>query len=258
MKNCKTCNQIKSLNEFYKNRAACKSCISAQYHAAKGTLKGHRTYEAKDLPVERTCRVCNNTLPISEFYVSKPAKGRKSPKIETVCKPCTRLHYQANKETIRNKARAKAPPPKPKPPVMTPEQTRARVAAYKRRKRSEDPIFRLRSNVGTAIANALSARGLRKRASTQAIIGCTFEQLRSHLESQFLPGMSWANRQLWHIDHIVPQCLALTESQVIMLNHYSNLRPLWSLDNQHKAGTVTADSVNHPLYKTITEDRISG
>jgi hypothetical protein len=258
MKNCKTCNQIKPLTEFYKNRSDCKACISQQYHAAKGTLKGHRTYEPKPLPKERTCRVCNNTLPISEFYVSKPASGRKSPKIETVCKPCTRLHYQANRETILARARAKAPPHKPKPPVMTQEQTRARVAAYKKRKRAEDPLFRLRSNVGTAIANALSAQGHVKRKSTVEIIGCSFAQLRSHLESQFPPGMTWHNRSLWHIDHIIPVAFAQSESELLQLNHYSNLRPIWRMDNLTKSDSITACAIHHPIYKTIMENRIPG
>jgi hypothetical protein len=188
---------------------------------------------------------------ISEFYVSKPAPGRLSPKIETMCKSCTRLQYQANRDVIRAKARAKAPLPKPKPPVMTAEQTRARVAAYKRRRRYEDPVFRLRSNIGTAIANALAARGLTKRNTTAEIVGCSFVQLRLHIEQQFLPGMSWLNRELWHIDHIVPQCLARTEQQVIMLNHHTNLRPLWSIDNQHKAGTITQEAKTHPLYTKL-------
>ena len=35
----------------------------------------------------------------------------------------------------------------------------------------------------------------------------------------------------------------------------SNLRPLWKDLNQTKAGTLTEDSLNHPLYKQILEKR---
>ena len=258
MKNCKTCNQTKPLTEFYTHRKDCRDCVSQHYHANKGPLKGYPTYEPKALPTERTCRICHQTLAMSEFYVSKPSTGRKSPKIETVCKPCTRLHYQANRDTILARARAKAPPPKPKLPVMTAEQTRARVAAYKKRKRAQDPLFRLRSNVGTAIANALSAQGHVKRKSTVEILGCSFDQLRQHLESQFLPHMTWHNRQLWHIDHIIPVAFAQSESELLQLNHYSNLRPIWRMDNLTKSDSITACAIRHPLYKQILENRISG
>ena len=251
MKKCKTCCQTLPLDQFYAKRKECKSCISAHYHATKGLLKGRPTYEPKQLPLEHTCRVCNLTLPITEFYIGSPAQGRKSPKIENRCKPCTRLYYQKNRETILEKARAKAPPPKPRPPLKTQEETRARIAAYKRRYRKENKLFYLRSHIGTSIANALSHEGHVKRKSTVEIIGCTIDQLRLHLEKQFLPGMSWLNRHLWHIDHIVPQKLATTEEQVYQLNHYTNLRPLWSLDNQLKAASITEDVKNHPLYTKL-------
>lgn len=46
--------------------------------------------------------------------------------------------------------------------------------------------------------------------------------------------MSWENRHLWHIDHIVPLATAKTEQDVIALNHVSNLRPMWSKENLSK------------------------
>lgn len=250
MKNCKLCNHTKPLSEFYTHSRACKSCTLAKYHANK-QLKGYPTYQPNPLPTERTCKSCGHTMPISEFHTSKPAPGRKSPRISTKCKSCTRLDYIANREHILARARAKAPPPKPRLPKKTPEETRTRQAAYKKHKRTSDPLFRLRSNVGSAIANALSAHGHVKRKSTIEIIGCSFEQLKQHLEAQFLPGMTWTNREQWHIDHIVPQSLATCEQHIIMLNHYTNLRPLWSLDNQHKAASITEDVKNHPLYTKL-------
>jgi hypothetical protein len=80
-------------------------------------------------------------------------------------------------------------------------------------------------------------RGLKNGRSWQDLVGYTAEELMAHLERQFLPGMDWENRKLWHIDHIVPvssfsltpecpdfkACWALT-----------NLRPLWGADNIRK------------------------
>ena len=257
MKNCKTCNQTKQLTEFYTHRKDCKACVSAQYHSTKGPLTGYRTYEPKDLPAERTCRICSQTLSISEFYVSKPSPGRKSPKIETRCKSCTRDYYNANKDTILSKAASKRIP-KAKPPKKTPEETQARQTTYIRERRRNNPLVKLRANVGTLIANALSNQGYKKSSKSASILGCSFEQFYTHIEQQFTIGMTWNNRSLWHIDHIIPLSFACSEQELLLLNHYSNLRPFWGNDNQVKAGNLTSDSINHPLYKTIIENRICG
>lgn len=256
MKICKTCDQTKPLTEFYTHSKNCKTCVSEKYHATK-VLKGYPTYTAKPLPVERTCRICNQTKSIHGFYVSKPAQDRKSPKIETRCKSCTRDHYNTNRETILSRAASKRIP-KVKPPKKTVEENRIRQAAYKRNKRQSDPMFKLRSNVGTSIANALSAGGYKKTSNTASILGCTFKEFYIHIEQQFVPGMSWANRNNWHIDHIVPLSFAENEQELLALNHYTNLRPLWSIENQNKAGMLTDDSVNHSVYKQIVANRILG
>ena len=46
--------------------------------------------------------------------------------------------------------------------------------------------------------------------------------------------MNWENRGLWHIDHIIPLATAKTEDEIIRLNHYTNLQPLWAIDNLKK------------------------
>lgn len=255
MKKCKTCNQSKPLTEYYSHRKDCKACVSQHYHANKSPLKGYPTYEPKPLPVERTCRICNQTLPISEFYVSKPSPGRKSPKIETRCKSCTRLYYAANKDIILAKAASKRIP-KLKPPKKTAAETQARQTAYIREKRRTNPLAKLRANIGTLIANSLTNSGYSKESNTASILGCSFEQFYDHIESLFIVGMSWNNRSDWHIDHIIPVSFATNESELLQLNHYSNLRPIWAFDNLSKGNTIVDH--DNPLYKTITENRICG
>ena len=44
--------------------------------------------------------------------------------------------------------------------------------------------------------------------------------------------MTWDNRNLWHIDHIIPLDFAENEEEMLMLNHYSNLQPLCSKINR--------------------------
>lgn len=76
------------------------------------------------------------------------------------------------------------------------------------------------------------------RQNTVSLIGCTPEELVTHLESQFKPGMSWDNYAIdgWHIDHVKPiSSFDLSnEDEMKACFHYTNLQPLWAKDNYAK------------------------
>lgn len=78
----------------------------------------------------------------------------------------------------------------------------------------------------------------KRRRSWQDVVGYTLEQLRAHLEAQFLPGMSWENIGKWHIDHIVPvaafKFTSVKDAEFLACWALSNLRPLWDLENRTK------------------------
>ncbi len=78
--------------------------------------------------------------------------------------------------------------------------------------------------------------GRRKPCHTFEAVGCTVAELKTHLESQFKPGMSWDNRSEWHVDHIRPLAsFDLTDpAQFKQAWHYSNLQPLWEAENLSK------------------------
>ena len=46
--------------------------------------------------------------------------------------------------------------------------------------------------------------------------------------------MTWNNLGEWQINHIIPVSSAKTEEEMIKLNHYLNLQPLWESDNIRK------------------------
>ena len=96
-------------------------------------------------------------------------------------------------------------------------------------------------NVRNLITQAISWAGYKKTTKSETILGCTFEEFRQHLESQFEPWMNWDNygcktptaiNMTWDIDHIIPLSSAVTEEDIIRLNHYTNLRPLCSYVNR--------------------------
>lgn len=82
-------------------------------------------------------------------------------------------------------------------------------------------------------------KGAYKPGKTRELIGCTVRELKEHLEAQFTDGMTWDNygRYGWHIDHIRP-CASFDLSdpeQVRQCFHYTNLQPLWGVDNMRKS-----------------------
>ena len=110
-------------------------------------------------------------------------------------------------------------------------------AAYVRNKRATDDNYRLADNLRTRLYTALQGNG--KAATTEELLGCTFEQAVAHIEVQFTAGMSWAKMGVngIHIDHIRP-CASfdLTDpEQQRECFHYTNLQPLWAKDNLRKA-----------------------
>lgn len=100
-----------------------------------------------------------------------------------------------------------------------------------------DGLYRLDKCIRSLIYRSLRGHKLKK---TTEYLGCSIPELKKHLESQFQEGMSWDNygRNGWHIDHIVPSSSASTEEELIKLQHYSNLQPLWETENLKKGSKL--------------------
>jgi hypothetical protein len=100
---------------------------------------------------------------------------------------------------------------------------------------AKEPKFKLKVAIRNLIGQCFKRKSFKKNEKTTQILGCSFDEFKSHIESQFKHGMSWDNRGEWHIDHIMPVSMAKTEDEVIRLNHYRNLRPLWAHENLSKS-----------------------
>ena len=98
---------------------------------------------------------------------------------------------------------------------------------YEKRRREDDPLFSVAQRIRGSLVKAFSRNGYNKGGKSENIIGCSYEYLLSHIESQFLDGMTWDNREDWDIDHIIPLAAAYNEYELYALAHYSNLQPLW-------------------------------
>jgi hypothetical protein len=109
---------------------------------------------------------------------------------------------------------------------------------YSLKRMLSDDLFKLGENIRKLIRASFRNKGLRKDTKTESILGCSIHEFKQHIESQFKDGMSWENRSKWHIDHIVPISIAKTKDDLLRLNHYSNLQPLWMQENIAKRNKI--------------------
>ena len=112
-----------------------------------------------------------------------------------------------------------------------------RFNRWHREKRKSDPRVSLSGRISRGINGSL--KGGKGYVSWRALVDFSLDELEAHIERQFLPGMSWHNRDIWHIDHIVP----LSSFNFDGPDHpdfkaawaLTNLRPLWKSDNHRKS-----------------------
>jgi len=109
--------------------------------------------------------------------------------------------------------------------------------------RNEDPLYSLTISIRSLIFISLKNNGYKKESRTYEILGCSFEDFKIHLESQFESWMNWENKgnpkdgvfepnKTWDIDHIIPISSAKTKEELLELSKYTNLRPLFSYHNR--------------------------
>lgn len=108
--------------------------------------------------------------------------------------------------------------------------------------RNSSPIHNLKSRLRSRLKGVLKGK-YKKSSRTMEILGCSIEYFKAHLESLFQPGMTWENRRLWHIDHIIPLSSGKNEMDLYRLCHYTNLQPLWATDNLKKGSKVILNEI---------------
>ncbi len=121
-----------------------------------------------------------------------------------------------------------------------PDKIRNLAKHYNKRRKSIDLLFKLKILLRDRFIKAVKKNA--KKGSAVRDLGCSIEFFKEYLEQQFQPGMSWDNwtRNGWHIDHIKPLTafdLTLRE-EVVKACHYTNLQPLWALDNIRKGNKL--------------------
>jgi hypothetical protein len=195
---CKECNLEKDIELFVKDRNLCKECM--KYYKKSYHLKNKE----------------NISLLKKEYY--------KSNKEDILDK--RKENYSNNKEKKLEYQKEYA--------ALNKEKISAYKMEYQRNRRKTDPVYKLKYVVGRMIRNSLKCKGLSKNKKSMDILGCSIEFFKAYIEEMFIDDMSWDNYgTCWDIDHKIPLSTAVTEEQVLELNHYTNLQPLDSHINRN-------------------------
>ena len=205
MKTCSKCKETKELEEFHKNKSA---------------HKGVQTF----------CKSCKKTY--NKEYLEKNKKKLQEYFKSTATKAQRKLYYTENKEKILKQTKTYYNENKTK--------LNKKAAEYRFRRYHSDLQFKLTCVLRDRVSSVL--KGTSKGGSAVKDLGCSMEELKKHLESQFKPGMTWENYGLkgWHIDHIIPlKHFDLTDrEQFLKACHYTNLQPLWAKENISKGSKI--------------------
>jgi hypothetical protein len=201
----------------------------------------------------KTCKKCGIEKPLEEFYKQKSAKDGH----RTRCKVCTDEYTNEYNKKNRERLNEKSRENRANDPTIG-EKQRAKHKermendpeyAEKIREKNRESQRRWKENINNRVIHNLRTR-LTEYASgkrtdyrnkytskTRDFLGCSIEEFRKHLEENWKKGMSWENYGEWHVDHIRPvKSFDMTdEAQQRECFHWTNLQPLWAMDNFRKS-----------------------
>jgi hypothetical protein len=171
-----------------------------------------------------TCSKCKLTKDVSNFSKNKSKKSG----LNTYCKECMVAYRKDNANKLKKYFKEYG------------EANREKISARSLRRYQNN----IQANLATTLRNRFN-RAVKKewkKGSAVRDLGCTITEFKIYLESKFQDGMSWENkgRGGWHIDHMIPlSAFDLTDrEQVKEACHYTNLQPLWEVDNLIKGNNI--------------------
>lgn len=188
------------------------------------------------------CKKCKLKKNFEFFSLNRKSKDG----LQNVCKQCVSLfmaeYRLKNRDEINKKTKQYREANKEKYKLAIVRWKKEnhkkmieRSIAREKERKIEDEFFAFRKNLKRSISQSFQKIDCKPDTPTQKILGCSYAFFKKHIEIQFKKGMTWENRGDWHIDHIIPQSKAKTKEDLIRLNHFTNLRPIWSKENLQKS-----------------------
>ncbi|MCK9369650.1 hypothetical protein M0R04_07060 [Candidatus Dojkabacteria bacterium] len=209
-------------------------CVECQMNSRKTDKfktynKKYNKQYAKTDKAKEANRVYAKTDKAKTYYNKHGKEYRKTDEYKKY-----RSEYEANRKVIYKENEN---PTKHK----NTEEHRERRRDYEKNRRYTDPLFKLTCSIRNNIRGAIKRGKFKKSSNTTKILGCSFEEFKIHIETQFLEGMTWENVGVWEYDHYYPVSRADDEAHLIELNHYTNFQPLWGEDNRTKGNLLPTE-----------------
>ncbi len=144
--------------------------------------------------------------------------------------PRRRELYQQNREAILARKRE----------LQKTGRYSKRHSAYLRKQRLENVQFMLAGRLRATLNRAFRRNWARKSRKSMELLGCSVEEAKRHIESQFTGAMNWDDRRSFVIDHVIPVvAFDLTDDEeASWAGNWRNLQPLTRHDNAVKQGTI--------------------
>lgn len=260
---CNKCNELKPFDDFYKRkdnilRLDCKICCGIRnkknnkLRPKDGRYKDGRYNEykkqwkknkrEKDKVIRERNKLIKKQEKEKEVELLKSQKEtNRLEKIEEGRLEKIRMIEEGRLEKIRIREEYLKSDEYKESLKLRKEKKNIRNKNKKKRRMKTDPLYRFRKLLSNNIRNSFYRGGFSKVSRTYEILGDEWFVIKEYFESKFTEGMSWDNYGKWQIDHILPISTATCEEDVIRLNHYTNLQPLWEEDNLRKSNNMTVE-----------------
>lgn len=208
---CKKCNIKKHEDDFVKNQGnlckVCKKESDKEYYEKNKSYIKNKTKENRLNNIEKYSEYHKNRYILKKDDISEYMKQYYDNNRDRILARTTN-YRNTNKELINKKRRDKDSPYFTK------------------------PEHKIRNSLRQRLSKIVKYKDRKIHKKIIPFLGCSITELRKHLESKFLPTMTWENYgKYWHIDHIIPCSFfnLIDEEEQKKCFHYTNLQPLFAI-----------------------------
>ena len=191
----------------------------------------------EDLQMSKACTRCGEVKELSNFYFNTKYNNHQSH-----CKQCV---FEAAKE-YRKTDKGRKNGRKIGKILYSSEEGRIKLTARANLRYLIIAIIKLHTGV--------VYRKHPRKLKGVGLIGCSLQQYKAHIESQFEDWMNWGNygrnENTWQIDHIIPFDAFKGElkKHLKIICWYKNCKPVRSKNNYEK-GSIYTEEGKHNLIK---------